>query len=414
MYVLLAIIGAAIGALINACVYSLGEKKSAISPWITASQQTARTWIHRLPVIGWLNRDAEASELGKRFWLRPLFIELTWIIGLPFFYFWIFSDGLTGGVAAPANWHFPWFVGHSTLFAFLFVATFIDFDQRIIPDSITLPGTLIALLLAALWPSFRLPQLVPGLVGMKVESVDFADGAALPTWHMGSTGLLIAIAIYLIWIVALLPKYPLTELNCIGLKRVWVSTIRLLQYNGLKVRAKTRRLGWMYLGIGMLGAILIAVAWTWMTPQYWNSLFGAVVGLGLGGISIWLVRIVASHSLGQEAMGFGDVTLMAMIGAFLGWQAALITFAVSPFAALAIVLVCFLITKENELAFGPYLCAGAMITIFWWSSIWPKMLLQFFISPMILLGVLSFSLVLLMVMMLGIRMVKAGASGSHS
>ena len=39
-----------------------------------------------------------------------------------------------------------------------------------------------------------------------------------------------------------------------------------------------------------------------------------------------VVRVLGSQVLRREAMGFGDVTLMAMIGAFLGWQAAVLTF----------------------------------------------------------------------------------------
>ena len=41
---------------------------------------------------------------------------------------------------------------------------------------------------------------------------------------------------------------------------------------------------------------------------------------GLGGLIVWGGRIVATHALKMEAMGFGDVTLVAMIGAYLGWQ----------------------------------------------------------------------------------------------
>ena len=45
--------------------------------------------------------------------------------------------------------------------------------------------------------------------------------------------------------------------------------------------------------------------------------------------------MVGSLALRREAMGFGDVTLMAMIGAFLGWQAAVLTFFLAPFFGLA-------------------------------------------------------------------------------
>jgi Flp pilus assembly protein protease CpaA len=69
-------------------------------------------------------------------------------------------------------------------------------------------------------------------------------------------------------------------------------------------------------------------------------------------------------------MGFGDVTLMAMIGAFLGWQAALIAFFIAPFTALFIAVAQWLATRRHELAFGPYLCAGALIVLLRWPEIW--------------------------------------------
>jgi prepilin signal peptidase PulO-like enzyme (type II secretory pathway) len=68
----------------------------------------------------------------------------------------------------------------------------------------------------------------------------------------------------------------------------------------------------------------------------------------------------------MEAMGFGDVTLMAMIGAMVGWQAALIAFFLSPFAAIAIVLVRYAVTRDAYTPYGPYLCAGTLLTILNW------------------------------------------------
>ena len=358
-------------------------------------------------IIGWFKRDFESEGLGKRSWVRPMFLELVWLVGLPLFYLWISRDGLTGGVPTPAGSTTIWFTGYSILFAFLFVATFIDFDQRIIPDSITIPGTLIAIVLAACFPGFRMPIVDNGLIAKTIEPLHYGSAAAMPVWHITIYGLLAGVLIAITWSLALLPKFSLQSLSWGSLKFVFASTIRFLQKNGLKRRAQTRKLGQRILITGVVVAILVAIGWS-IGGIHWDSLFGAMIGLGFGGMMVWSVRIVASHSLGQEALGFGDVTLMAMIGAFLGWQPSLIVFALSPFAALAIVVASMIFTKENELAFGPYLCLGAVICIFWWPAIWPMARFQFFQYPLILLGVLAVSLVMLAVMMLGIRVVKGG------
>jgi hypothetical protein len=91
-----------------------------------------------------------------------------------------------------------------------------------------------------------------------------------------------------------------------------------------------------------------------------------------GGGLIWAVRIVGSSALGQEAMGFGDVTLMAMIGAFTGWQATLIIFFLAPFAAVLISVTQWLLTRRKDIAFGPYLCLAALFTVVDWGDIWMR------------------------------------------
>ena len=403
--ILIAIVGAIIGAAINWCIYNLGYDRKPVSPWSKASDGQSRNSMEYVPIVGWMFRKAEEEQLGKRFWLRPLFIELAWAIVLPFFYGWLQHGGLTEGVATPTNVTMVWFVGYTIMFALLSVATFIDFDQRIIPDTITVTGTIIALIIAGFYPSFRLPVVSGGLGGMEIRPLHFGDGGPLPTWHPMYYGLLVAILIAATWALALLPKFSLQALNWKSLKIVIVSTVRFLQKNKLKRRMQTRRTGINLLILGAVLIIAIAIGWSRGGAQ-WESLFGAVVGLGFGGMMVWLVRIVASHSLGREAMGFGDVTLMAMIGAFLGWQSALITFALSPFAALAIVFLNALITKENELAFGPYLCLGAVINVLCWTTIWPLAHLQFFRHPKVLMIVLAVSLVALGGMLLCLRWIR--------
>ena len=102
----------------------------------------------------------------------------------------------------------------------------------------------------------------------------------------------------------------------------------------------------------------------------WLGVFSSLVGLAVGGGVIWAIRVIATLALQKEAMGFGDVTLMAMIGAFIGWQAAIIAFFLSPFAAILIVLVRYIITKDTYTPFGPYLCAGTIMAILGWDGLY--------------------------------------------
>ena len=92
---------------------------------------------------------------------------------------------------------------------------------------------------------------------------------------------------------------------------------------------------------------------------------------GGGGI-VWLVRVIGGAILRREAMGFGDVTLMCMIGAFLGWQAALIVFFLAPLAGIVVGLIGLIFRRQSEIAYGPFLCLAALALLLGWPRIWEE------------------------------------------
>jgi leader peptidase (prepilin peptidase)/N-methyltransferase len=69
-------------------------------------------------------------------------------------------------------------------------------------------------------------------------------------------------------------------------------------------------------------------------------------------------------------MGFGDVTLMMMIGTFLGWQPGLILFFLAPFAGLVIGLVQLILRHDDVIPYGPFLCLAAATVVVAWAPIW--------------------------------------------
>ncbi|MDA9779100.1 A24 family peptidase, partial [Rubripirellula sp.] len=121
--------------------------------------------------------------------------------------------------------------------------------------------------------------------------------------------------------------------------------------------------------IWSIGTLGILVVWNWQ-GEHWHGLLTALVGMAVGGGVVWIIRIIATWALNVEAMGFGDVTLMAMIGAMVGWQAALVAFFLSPFAAILIVIGRYLVTRDAYTPFGPYLCAGTLATIIGWDRLY--------------------------------------------
>jgi leader peptidase (prepilin peptidase)/N-methyltransferase len=116
------------------------------------------------------------------------------------------------------------------------------------------------------------------------------------------------------------------------------------------------------------------------------GLLGLLVGAGL----TQAVRLSFGFLLRREAMGDGDVTLMGMIGAFLGWQAAVLTFFIAPFFGLghAAWKLLKLVRKwlggsklsgaDRELAFGPYLSMAAVAILFAWPLLWQYWAMRLF------------------------------------
>ncbi len=101
-------------------------------------------------------------------------------------------------------------------------------------------------------------------------------------------------------------------------------------------------------------------------PLWLTVLAGVILGYLIGGGIVWAVRIFGSMAFGKEAMGLGDVHLLAAVGACLGWVDATLTLFAAVLLGLIWPLVS-LVTRgklQRQLPFGPWLAAGAMAVFF--------------------------------------------------
>jgi leader peptidase (prepilin peptidase)/N-methyltransferase len=91
----------------------------------------------------------------------------------------------------------------------------------------------------------------------------------------------------------------------------------------------------------------------------------SVVGLLVGGGSLYLVALVGEFIFNKEAMGGGDVKMLAMIGAFLGWPGVLFTlFVGSLIGSFIFGWINFVLRKKKLVPFGLFLAIGAGIYTF--------------------------------------------------
>ena len=71
-----------------------------------------------------------------------------------------------------------------------------------------------------------------------------------------------------------------------------------------------------------LPGIVVGLAFSLLTEPGWLS---SLIGIVVGGGSLWLIAEVYYRIRHEEGLGMGDVKMLAMIGAFLGWQLTLVT-----------------------------------------------------------------------------------------
>lgn len=103
----------------------------------------------------------------------------------------------------------------------------------------------------------------------------------------------------------------------------------------------------------------------------WKSALGVLVG---GGV-IYAMGIVGKAIFKKESMGGGDVKLLAMIGAFVGWEKVLVTFFVAPLFGSVVGIILKIKEKKEHIPYGPYLSLAAVISILWGDKIINRLLM---------------------------------------
>jgi leader peptidase (prepilin peptidase) / N-methyltransferase len=386
--------GACLGSLVNWAIYTLAWNPRPISPWGRAPiGAKPRTWLDRVPVVGWLLLKREAMLHGTRFWLRPMALELCVGMAVAALYWWeverlgLIREPLIGIAVERPTAVLHWqFTSHTILFCWMLAASFIDIDEKIIPDEITVTGTLLGLVLATLIPMSLLPAVEPRAAapgkgtGPAVQLV-LANGAPAldpngvplslepvtaisprqwpPEWGKSRAwqSIFVGLGCYWLWCFALAP-------------RIWrgrrgpLFALRLI---ASRVRRELARPPLRLLLI--TGTAAIVCVWAF-GEERWAGLLTALIGLlGSGGL-VWAVRLIGTAALRREAMGFGDVTLMMMVGTFLGWQACLMAFFLAPFAGLVVGIGQLVLRRDDVIPYGPFLCLGSAAVVVAWAPIW--------------------------------------------
>ena len=138
-------------------------------------------------------------------------------------------------------------------------------------------------------------------------------------------------------------------------------------------------LGWSLVTLAMIDFkttllpdnITLPILWLGIIANYFNlfcSLENSVLGAIFGYLSLWLVFQTFKLITGKEGMGYGDFKLLALLGAWLGWQYLIAIILISSVVG-SIIGITLIVTKvlgrDVPTPFGPYLALGGIICLLW-------------------------------------------------
>lgn len=347
-------IGACIGSFLNVVIYrvpnglSVNEPKRSFCP----KCKTQIPMYLNIPLVTWLMLKGKCKWCGEPIAFRYFLVEL--ITGICFLAIWNQSIGTDLGMGgAIALW---------VLAALLISATFIDIDHFIIPDSITYGGIVVGIL-----ASFGIPALHEQEIWWKGGLAGIA-GAAIG-WG-------------LLWLVVLMGKMMFGKIKYEFDEPAY---FEISQPGGeeseIIIQLGEAKHDWSDVFFRDWDRLLMEATELYLDDEKKEFETFTVLGNGflIDGEKVELEDVkkvsgkTASAVVPREAMGFGDVKFIAMIGAFLGWQAVIFTIFAASIAGAIIGLLQKWVAKEEwsrPLPFGPYLALGAFVWLFTGPAIW--------------------------------------------
>tara|TARA_R110000850_G_scaffold92555_2_gene196409 strand:+ start:791 stop:1933 length:1143 start_codon:yes stop_codon:yes gene_type:complete len=349
-------IGASIGSFLNVVIYrvpiglSVNEPRRSFCP----NCKTQIPMALNIPLVTWLMLRGKCKWCKTPIAFRYFLVEL--LTGIVFLAVWhhsvdSFAPAELGEVIA------LW-----VLAALLISATFIDFDHFIIPDSITIGGTVVGLIASLAFPALHGEEI---------------------WWRGGLQGLLgAAVGFALLWLVVLMGKMAFGKIKH---QFDEPTDFEISQPGGdetpIIIQLGEHEYEWGDVFYRKWDRLVMETHELQFDgkPQEFESFFVIGDGFELNGERIELGDVkkvtgqISSAVVPREAMGFGDVKFVAMIGAFLGWQCAVfVLFAASIIGAVVGLFQKFVVREEwsRPLPFGPYLALGAFLWLFTGPAIW--------------------------------------------
>lgn len=388
--------GACVGSLINVLVYRLPLGLPVVLPSSRCPCcETKLTWRENIPILGWLLLRGRCRFCKVR--ISPEYPIVEAIVAVLFAVTYIICYlplSLTAGIdlsflaAVQPEWAknsfvrtWPTFVTLLILIGSLVAMTLVDFRTFTIPLILTWVPVGVAVLLHPV----NALIVDPGLRYSAGSLGDWVIAAPGPEgwWWLGASvggvaGVAVALALVRFgWIRRSFEDYDEWERDAIEklraehpeMEQPEADTPELWVRYPHARREMVRELAFLAAPVGLAwlgGELAQGMAGGQPLPLVLQALAAVGMGYLIGAAVVWGVRVFGSLAFGKEAMGLGDVHVLAAIGACMGWVDAVFAF----FAAVVVGLFSAVAGAlrgggaGRMLAFGPCLAIGALVVLY--------------------------------------------------
>jgi leader peptidase (prepilin peptidase) / N-methyltransferase len=361
------LIGLVFGSFFGCCIYRLPREVSLLNPAFSFCPVCQKTigWRYNIPVFSWLWLRGRCHECGERISPRYLLVET-----------------ITGIFFAAACWRFgfPLMIPIWVFGSLLILTTFIDIEFFLIPDILTKPGIVVGLAASLLFPELQgtSSRLMAG--GLSIAGALIGGGLLFLVSELGK----LAFGRYKVILPAASPfsfqaaspasesERHRTTANVNEQQRTApdggeddariVIDDEAFRWDDHFFRKKDRiRIRAEEVTIN--GEDFQGVDLTFYYDRL-ETVHGTILLTDLRSV----VGRTAYAEFPREAMGLGDVKLIAAIGAFTGWTGALFTIPAASLVGAIYGVGTILIGRRDwssKIPFGPYLAIGAIFWIFW-------------------------------------------------
>jgi leader peptidase (prepilin peptidase)/N-methyltransferase len=327
------ILGSIVGSFLNVCIHRMPLGMSVISPPSHCPHcKYSIPWFLNIPLVTWLSLGGKCKNCSAPISPRYFLVEL--LTGITYLSCWLAFGRQSAFIA----------LVYSFFLAGLIAATFIDFEHFIIPDEITIGGTVVGFVCSFLVPAMH-----------QAESI---------TTSMKRSVLGIVVGGGLIYLILRLGKLMF------GRQRVELPEDTKIIFSETAVHLPDKDIPYEELFYRPSDVITLQARTVELIDRGYQDVLVRLSPkrLLIGDEQLnpeevpHMEAVCAGIVLPREAMGFGDVKFMAAIGAFLGWQAVVFALLASSLIG-SLIGVSLIVLRRREwssrLPYGPYIAAAA-------------------------------------------------------